>query len=89
MPWLCQLVAMTDTELLAWIRGACVSGRAQSIREAASISRSELARDVGVTEPTVSRWENGARSPKGDAALRYAEVLRRLDRFVKRQAVPA
>lgn len=38
MPWLCQLVAMTDTELLAWIRGACVSGRAQSIREAASIS---------------------------------------------------
>ena len=78
-----------DTEHLAWVRGLCTSGQAQQIRESAGVSRREVARDADIAEPTVYRWEHGLRTPKGDAALRYAKVMRRLERLVKSQAVPA
>ena len=78
-----------ETEQLAWVRGICSSGHAQTIREAAGVSRGEVARDADCAEPTIWRWERGLRTPKGDAALRYAKVMRRLERLVKSQAVPA
>ena len=51
------------------------TGTAKSIRLAAGVSLPEVARDVGVSHSTVHRWENNLNVPKGDPALRYAEVL--------------
>jgi DNA-binding transcriptional regulator YiaG len=38
----------------------------------------EVAAALNVTEGTVSRWETGARQPRGPAAERYAALLRQL-----------
>jgi DNA-binding transcriptional regulator YiaG len=63
---------------LAQIRELARSGRARSIRERANVSTKEVADSLGVHEATVARWETGVRSPRGPAALRYAELLRAL-----------
>jgi transcriptional regulator with XRE-family HTH domain len=54
-----------------------ISGRARELREAARLSRSELARALGTTPAWVSRWEAGLRSPRGETALKYAKLLAR------------
>lgn len=48
------------------------------IRQHANLTRAEVARAVGVDPSTVSRWESGERRPRGAAAARYADLLRRL-----------
>jgi DNA-binding XRE family transcriptional regulator len=35
----------------------------------------EVAKSVGVTHPTIYRWECGQRRPTGDAAIRYAALI--------------
>jgi transcriptional regulator with XRE-family HTH domain len=77
------MTGMNDTEQLSWVRGLCASGEAKNIRTQAGVSPEEIARDVGCAAPTVYRWENGLRSPKGEIALKYAQVMRRLDRLNK------
>jgi transcriptional regulator with XRE-family HTH domain len=54
------------------------SGRARRIRVKARLSLRELGAAVGVGPNTVLRWERGDRVPRGDAALRYGEVLEQL-----------
>lgn len=71
-----------DTELLllAWVRQACTDGEALRIRVDSGLSQSEVGDSIGVTVPAISRWENGERAPRGDVALAYGRLLRRLQR---------
>ena len=48
------------------------------LRERAGLSQRELAEALGVSRPTVTRWELGQRVPQGDLAERYAAALERL-----------
>ncbi|MGH2787214.1 MAG: helix-turn-helix domain-containing protein [Actinomycetota bacterium] len=62
---------------LAWVRRLCRSGQARAIREA-HLSQVEAALSVGVSPAALSRWEAGLRVPQGEAAVRYAALLRSL-----------
>ncbi len=64
--------------LLAEARRAARDGRAKVLRERARLSQAEVARTCHVTAPAVTRWEQGSREPRGEAALRYARLLGRL-----------
>lgn len=63
---------------IALVRELVRSGRAKTIRLRAQVSRAEIARSVHVDPGTVGRWEDGLRSPRGAAAIRYGVVLRQL-----------
>jgi transcriptional regulator with XRE-family HTH domain len=53
----------------------------RSIREAAELSQLDVARGLGVTPTSVSRYEAGQREPRDPVLLaRYVELLRRLMR---------
>jgi transcriptional regulator with XRE-family HTH domain len=54
------------------------TGAAKSIRLAAGVSLPEVAQDVGVSHSTIYRWENALNEPRGEPALRYADVLDQL-----------
>jgi DNA-binding transcriptional regulator YiaG len=69
---------MLDLVKLADVRVACQTGAARSLRIAAGLSLQEVADAVGVGAPTVFRWETGERRPRGEAAIRYSEVLESL-----------
>lgn len=60
---------------LADVRAALASGEAQRLREAAQLSIGEVARACGVDQSTVWRWEQGKRLPRGQPAIRYADVI--------------
>ncbi|MGO8724412.1 MAG: helix-turn-helix domain-containing protein [Acidimicrobiales bacterium] len=71
-----------DAVEIARARELIRSGRAQAIRERAGLSRLEMARSAGVDDSTIARWESGERSPRGEAAKRYARLLRELSEAV-------
>lgn len=52
---------------------------AKAIREAAGVSQSAIARSLGVTRMTVSRWEAGFCRPSPEHLNAYADILRTLD----------
>lgn len=62
-------------QLLARARQLAASGEARAIRRNRKMSLAEIAKACGVDTSTVGRWENGARSPRGEAGARYASVL--------------
>jgi DNA-binding transcriptional regulator YiaG len=47
----------------------------RALREANGISAAELARPMGVTRQTVSKWELGRRTPSGPLLEAYVAVL--------------
>lgn len=51
------------------------TGVARQIRIEAGLSQAELANAVGVHKMTVHKWEHKKQRPRGEAALRYAEIL--------------
>lgn len=63
---------------LSKVRTLAASGEAKAIRLKNRISLSEIAAACEVDQSTVWQWENGGRKPRGEAALRYAELLREL-----------
>jgi transcriptional regulator with XRE-family HTH domain len=63
---------------LAAVRAAVSSGEARRLREAARLSIGEVASACGVDQSTVWRWERGRRSPRGDKALKYGELIESL-----------
>ena len=67
-----------NVEQVVWVRRVARSGNARLIREACGLSASEVARELGVSPATVSRWERGERSPRGKPAEEWAALLRRL-----------
>ena len=78
----------SDLELISYARRAAANGDARQIREDALLSQSDLARTIGTTPATVSRWEAGKRVPWGDMAVRYARVLTMLKKPASREASP-
>ena len=65
---------------LTWVRDACRTGEARSLRKERRLSLAEVADPVGVSISALARWERGNRKPQGAAALRYARILRSLQR---------
>lgn len=63
-----------ELELRAWLE----SGRAIEIRSQAAVSRSSAARDLGIAESALYRWEHNLRVPRGLHAASYYRLLRRL-----------
>lgn len=73
---------------LARVRALCLSGEARRIRQTANVSQSVIGSECGpVGAPTVHRWETGQQLPRGEQAMLYAAVLRRLRRVAR--SVPA
>lgn len=52
------------------------SGSAREIRIRARRSTTWVAREVGVNQSTISRWETGQRQPTGEAAEKWADLLK-------------
>jgi transcriptional regulator with XRE-family HTH domain len=50
--------------------------RIRAAREAAGLTRTDLAALVGVSESTVHRWESGERAPGGQKLLTLAAALK-------------
>ena len=50
----------------------------KAIREAAGVTRTKVARSVGVTRQAVALWESGRRTPSGRYLEAYLRVLRLL-----------
>lgn len=69
---------MITAPAIAVARRLAANGTARQIRLAAGLSLYDVARDVGVRAGTVSRWETAQRVPRGEAAVRWAELLRDL-----------
>jgi len=63
---------------LAEVRELTASGAARALRVGNRLSLSDVASAVGVAVSTVWRWEAGQRTPRGEPALRYGALLRRL-----------
>lgn len=45
------------------------------IRRQAGVTQQDVAHLLRVSRPTVTRWESGLRSPRGDVLRRYADLL--------------
>ena len=69
---------MTAAVNLALLRRLTADGGARRLRTRNALSLAEVARAVGVTAPSVWRWEHGEQRPRGDAAARYAALLAEL-----------
>ena len=69
---------MSELEDLVRVRRLTATGTAKAIRVGAGVSLRELAREVGVGAPTICRWELGQRTPRGEKAVAYVDVLDRL-----------
>lgn len=52
----------------------------RAIREAAGVSQAAIGLILGVRPSTVTRYETGSRSPRGEMAVAYLRVLDRLRR---------
>jgi transcriptional regulator with XRE-family HTH domain len=61
-------------------RRLAASGEAKTIREQAGLSIREVAGAIDVSPSGLFLWENGERTPRGDAAVRYAKFLEQLGR---------
>jgi len=70
-----------DLVRLSKIRSLAKSGAARSIRVGAGLSLGELAESLGVCVTTIYRWENSQRTPRGERAVAYADLL---DKLVRR-----
>jgi DNA-binding transcriptional regulator YiaG len=68
-----SLSAIEAVKLRAWL----ASGQATQLRRGAGLSRAALARDIGVAESALLRWENGERRPTGLYAVAYYRSLAR------------
>lgn len=65
----------TNALRLVQVRAKASSGVARLARMNARLSLAEIAELCGVGPSTVWRWELGKRAPRGEPALRYAQIL--------------
>lgn len=47
----------------------------RAVREMAGVTTSDVAQAVGVSRQTISNWETGKRSPRGQHLEAYLEIL--------------
>jgi transcriptional regulator with XRE-family HTH domain len=59
------------------------SGSGRAIRQRANLSMNEVCAALGVTVGALSRWENGLTVPRGEPAVRWADLLSELERATK------
>jgi len=64
---------------LAQARQLARSGEARIRRERARLTLHDVAAVIDRSHTTVLRWENGERTPTGDAALQWVDLMDRLD----------
>lgn len=55
-------------------------GTGRQIRVQAKVPMHLIAKSIGVDESTISRWERGQRQPRGEGAIRWADLLNELER---------
>jgi DNA-binding XRE family transcriptional regulator len=72
-----------DLVVLSEARRATRSGAARRVRELALVSQGELARTLGVSAPTISYWESGAKAPSERLAGAYIQLLCRWARSLR------
>jgi DNA-binding transcriptional regulator YiaG len=72
-------VRLDEVTSIAEARELLESGRAVEIRKAARLSQGEVAAFCRVDPAAVSRWESRNRSPRGEAAIRFAQLMRALE----------
>lgn len=68
-------MSKADALRLVHLRAAISTGETRRTRVAARLSISELAAACGVNQSTLWRWEQGKRLPRGERAVRYADLL--------------
>ena len=71
---------------LARIRGLARSGRARKIRIDGDVSLREMARDLNVDPSTLGRWETARTRPGPEAALRWLDLLIRIEATGRRRS---
>jgi transcriptional regulator with XRE-family HTH domain len=52
-----------------------IGARLRAVRETAGLDQKALAAKVGVSKPTISRWESDRDRPRGEHLFRLAETL--------------
>jgi DNA-binding transcriptional regulator YiaG len=63
------------------LKALCRTGRAREIREAADVSLSALARQLGVSKSLLWSWENGRGMPNAAHAETYSAALMELANY--------
>lgn len=71
---------MTLIEEIRTIRSLPPPHRARQIRVLSGVTQQRLADEIEVHRVTLAKWEAGAAVPRGEARLRYAQVLAELQR---------
>lgn len=66
-----KAAAKAKTRVARWIR----RGLLAELREDAGLSQGDLARALGVSQASVSRWESGDQVPRAHRALELVELL--------------
>lgn len=74
-----MMTAVTRAFELAWLYRALGDGHAKRSRRQAKLSQSDIAAEIGVSPSAVASWESGRRQPRGLPAIRYAELLMKLN----------
>lgn len=76
--WWLPMTTTTDPQRLAEVRRLCRTGLAKHLRLVNELSLAEVAAPIGVSPSSVWRWERGERTPRGEDAVRYLDVLESL-----------
>ncbi len=50
-------------------------GERRALRERVGVSQAAVAESIGVCRPSISRYETGSSTPRGEALVRYLDVL--------------
>jgi len=67
--------AITSTVALSRLRRLAADGTTRQVREDNLLSLTDVASALGITKATLSKWERGLQTPRGEPARRYAELL--------------
>ena len=65
--------------IAARIRREAAAGRMRKRREFAQAGLAELASEIGVSAPALSRWERGLARPTPEHALKWDSTLREIE----------
>jgi DNA-binding transcriptional regulator YiaG len=72
---LCHVSAQESIAVLVAGRELVRTGTARAVREQLGLSTVDIAREIGVTVSTVSLWERGLRSPRGERGDAYVRLV--------------